>query len=120
YSHLRRKKLTSSPKFKNSKAMPTASDPAAFKPSSPSHPILILSPSSLSSRPQILESILSSLPSSQPRDLQMLDRIALNFANLPPNHYTEAILAHTPTEEQFGDIDVDYHELKLVFNKILS
>jgi hypothetical protein len=83
-------------------------------------PILILSPSSLSHRPQILESLLSSLPQSQPHDLQMLDRIALNFANLPPNHYTEAILALPSTEENSGELDADYKELKSVFTKILE
>jgi Fe-S cluster assembly protein DRE2 N-terminus len=83
-------------------------------------PILILSPSSLSRRPQILESLLSSLPSSRPHDLQMLDRIALNFANLPQNHYSEAILALPSTEEASGEIDADYNELKAVMNKILE
>ena len=83
-------------------------------------PILILSPSSLSHRPHILESLLSSLPSSQPRDLQMLDRIALNFAKLPQNHYKEAILALPSTEESFGEVDADYNELQRVFGKILD
>jgi hypothetical protein len=83
-------------------------------------PILILSPSSLSHRPQILESLLSSLPPSQPHHLQMLDRIALNFANLPANHYTEAILALPSTEEASGEVDRDYQELKSVFTKILE
>jgi hypothetical protein len=50
----------------------------------------------------------------------MLDRIALNFANLPQNHYTEAIFALPSTEEKSGEIDADYNELKLVFPKILD
>jgi Fe-S cluster assembly protein DRE2 N-terminus len=50
----------------------------------------------------------------------MLDRIALNFANLPPNHYTEAILALPTTEETPGEVDADYNELKSVFDKILD
>src|SRR5271170_6201651 len=57
-----------------------------------SSPILVLSPSSLSHQPQILESFLSSLPSEQTHDLQMLDRIALNFANLPVSRYAQAVL----------------------------
>lgn len=83
-------------------------------------PILILSPSSLSHRPQILESLLSSFPASQPYDLQMLDRIALNFANLPINHYAEAILALPDTEEKSGEVGADYNELKKVFGKVLK
>ena len=50
----------------------------------------------------------------------MLDRIALSFANLPQNHYAEAILALPPTEETPGEIDTDYNELKVVMNKILE
>jgi hypothetical protein len=83
-------------------------------------PILILSPSSLSHRPQILESFLSSLPSSQPHDLQMLDRIALNFAILPSNYYSEAILVLPADEETSNEIENDYTELKSVFTKILE
>lgn len=83
-------------------------------------PILILSPSSLSHRPKVLESILSSLPSSQPYDLQMLDRIALGFAQLPQGYYVEAMLALPPTEETPGEIDTAYMELHTVFIKILN
>ena len=50
----------------------------------------------------------------------MLDRIALNFACLPQNHYTEAIFALPSTEEKSGEINADYKELKLVFPKILD
>jgi anamorsin len=50
----------------------------------------------------------------------MLDRIALNFANLPANHYTEAILALPSTEEASGEVNRDYQELKSVFTKILE
>ena len=97
-------------------------DAAAFNSSKPSSssPILILSPSSLSRRPQILEALLSSLPSSQPHDLQMLDRIALNFAKLPHSHYSEAIFALPPSEESPEEFENDYTELKSVFPKILS
>lgn len=83
-------------------------------------PILILSPSSLSHRPQILESLLSSLPSSQPHDLHMLDRIVLNLAILPSSHYNEAIVALPPGEEPTKEIENDYNELKSVFAKILE
>jgi Fe-S cluster assembly protein DRE2 N-terminus len=83
-------------------------------------PILILSPSSLSHRPQILVSLLSSLPSTQPHDLHMLDRIALNFANLPVNHYSEAILALPTTEESSGEFEEDYNQLVTAFSKILN
>jgi hypothetical protein len=109
--------------------MPTSLDPDSFNdmdlvpkpsPKNVSSPILILSPSSLSHRPKILESLLSSLPASQPHDLQMLDRIALNFATLPAEHYAEAILALPSTEESSGELDADYAELKTVFNKILA
>ena len=84
------------------------------------NPILILSPSSLSHRPQVLEELLSSLPSSQPHHLQMLDRIALNFVSLPASHYSEAIFALPSTEEKAGEVDNDYRELKAVFSKILE
>jgi hypothetical protein len=50
----------------------------------------------------------------------MLDRIALNFAQLPREHYTEAILALPTSEETPNQLDNDYAELKLVFNKILE
>jgi hypothetical protein len=50
----------------------------------------------------------------------MLDRIALNHANLPQSHYTEAILALPSTEEKSGEIDAGYNELKLVFSKVLD
>jgi hypothetical protein len=50
----------------------------------------------------------------------MLDRIALNFAQLPQSHYTEAILALTNTEETSGEVDKDYIELKAVLSKILD
>ena len=83
-------------------------------------PLLVLSPSSLSHRPQVLESLLSTIPSTQPHDLQMLDRIALNFVQLPQSHYTEAILALPNTEETSGQVDKDYAELKAVFSKILD
>jgi Fe-S cluster assembly protein DRE2 N-terminus len=92
---------------------PKASTPAVS-------PILILSPSSLSHRPQILESLLSSLPSSQPHDLHMLDRIAMNFAVLPSNYYNEAILALPPNEETANEIESDYIELKTVFTNVLQ
>jgi len=82
-------------------------------------PILVLSPSSLSHRPQVLESLLNSLPSSQPHDMHMLDRIALNFANLPAGYYKDAILALPPTEETSGEVEKDYAELKNVFGKLL-
>ena len=85
-----------------------------------SNPILVLSPSSLSHRPQVLESLLSSFPSSQPHHLQMLDRIALNFVNLPANHYADAFLALPPTEEETGEVENDYKELKAVLSKILE
>src|SRR5579859_1422501 len=95
---------------------------AATMPSSNNNnaPILILSPSSLSHRPQVLESLLNSLPSSQPHDLHMLDRIALNFANLPAAYYKEAILALPSTEEESGEVEKDYIELKNVFGKLLE
>jgi hypothetical protein len=88
--------------------------------SSSSDPILILSPSSLSHRPHVLESLLSSLPSSQPHHLQMLDRIALNFVNLPSSHYSEAIFALPSTEEEAGEVENDYRELRAVLPKILE
>jgi len=50
----------------------------------------------------------------------MLDRIALNFAQLPQSHYTEAILALPNTEETSGEVDKDYIELKAVLSKILD
>jgi hypothetical protein len=86
--------------------------------SKPPSPILILSPSSLSHRPHILESLLASIP--QPHDLQMLDRIALNFAYLLPSHYSEAILARPKTEEKVGEVDAAYTELTAVFGKLLG
>ena len=95
-----------------------AAVPRTTAPSGESLPILILSPSSLSRRPQILESLLSSL--HQPHDLQMLDRIALNFAYLPPSHYAEAILALPNPEENVGEVDADYNELPPVLCKLLE
>jgi Fe-S cluster assembly protein DRE2 N-terminus len=86
--------------------------------SKPQSPILILSPSSLSYRVHILETLLTSSP--QLHDLQMLDRIALNFAYLPPSHYSEAILAPPSTEEKVGEVGADYRELKAVLGKSLS
>ena len=83
-------------------------------------PLLVLSPSSLSHRPQILESLLSAIPSTQPRDLQMLDRIASNFAQLPQSHYAEAILALPNTEETSGEVDKDFTEFKAVLGKVLD
>jgi len=83
-------------------------------------PMLILSPSSLSHRPAVLESIICSLPPSQPHDLHMLDRIALNFAKLPPSYYGQAILALPAAEEKPGEADADYTELKAVFKHILD
>src|SRR6202041_2380952 len=97
----------------------TPSNPKSL-PQQRSSPILVLSPSSLSYRPQILVSLLSSLPSSQPHDLHMLDRIALNFANLPENHYSEAILVLPPTEESSGELEADYNQLVPVLSKILN
>jgi len=98
--------------------------PALSKSSSPSTlsscPLLILSPSSLSHRPQVLESILSAIPSTQPHHLQMLDRIAMNFVRLPENQYKEAVLALPTTEETSGEVDKDIAELTTVFNKVLN
>ena len=93
---------------------------AATMPGSNTSPTMILSPSSLSHRPQILESLLSSLPSSQPHELHMLDRIALNFANLPAGFYKDAILALPATEESSGEVDLDYIEFRNVFGKVLE
>jgi hypothetical protein len=102
--------------------MPPFLDPDTLNDMAPptklSAPILILSPSSLSHRPQVLESLLSSL--SQPHDLQMLDRIALNFAQLPSGYYTEAVLALPRTEERAGEVDTDYNELRVVLGKVLE
>lgn len=50
----------------------------------------------------------------------MLDRIALGFAKLPQNYYTDAVLALPDTEEQTGEIDADYTELKEVLTQILG
>jgi len=50
----------------------------------------------------------------------MLDRIALNFVQLPQSHYTEAILALPDTEETSGEVDKDYAELKAVLSQILD
>ena len=97
--------------------------PSLSKPSPsirPSRRLLVLSPSSLSHRPQVLESLLSTIPSTQAHDLQMLDRIALNFVQLPRSLYTEAILALPSTEEASGEVDKDYAELKAVFSKVLD
>jgi len=108
--------------------MPPFLDPASLNdmtgvtptagPSKSLSPILILSPSSLSHRPHILESLLSSIP--EPYDLQMLDRIALNFAYLPSNHYSEAILALPSIEEKLGETEADYGELRAVLGKLLG
>jgi Fe-S cluster assembly protein DRE2 N-terminus len=88
--------------------------------SSNTSPLLVLSPSSLSHQPEILESLLSSIPAGQAHDLQMLDRIALDFAPLPPSTYSEAILALPPTEEKRGELENAYSELKNVFDKIIN
>jgi hypothetical protein len=93
---------------------------AAAMSASASVPILVLSPSSLSHRPEVLESLLSSLPSSQPHDLHMLDRIALNFANLPGGYYKDAVLALPSSEETSGEVEKDYAELRNVFGKLLE
>ena len=50
----------------------------------------------------------------------MLDRIALNFAYLPPSHYSEAILALPSTEEKVGEVDAGYNELAPVLSKLLE
>jgi hypothetical protein len=50
----------------------------------------------------------------------MLDRIALDFAYLPPSHYSEAILALPNTQEAVGEVDADYGELKMVLDKLLN
>jgi len=50
----------------------------------------------------------------------MLDRIALDFANLPLNHYSEAILALSTTEESSGEREADYNQLVPVLSKILN
>lgn len=50
----------------------------------------------------------------------MLDRIALNFAQLPPSHYSEAILALPSLEEKVGEVDADYRELIAVLRKVLD
>src|SRR5271167_2312817 len=78
-------------------------------------PLLVLSPSSLSHQPEILESLLSSIPAGKAHDLQMLDRIARDFAPLPPSAYNEAVLALPPTEEKHGEWENAYSELKNVF-----
>src|SRR5271155_1975085 len=103
------------PDFLNNMS-PSLSTPS---PSTP-QPLLVLSPSSLSHRPQVLESLLSTIPSTQAHDLQMLDRIALNFVQLPQSLYTEAILALPNTEEASGEVDNDYAELKATFSKVLD
>ena len=97
-------------------------DMATLTPTSPSRstPILVLSPSSLSHRPEILESLLSSLPFSQPHHLQMLDWINLNFVNLPANYYSHAIFALPTTEEKPKEGETDFKELKLVLSQILE
>lgn len=50
----------------------------------------------------------------------MLDRIALNFVNLPQSQYKEAILALPALEETPGEVDKDYAELTAVFNKVID
>jgi hypothetical protein len=50
----------------------------------------------------------------------MLDRIALNFAQLPSSYYAEAILALPSTEEKVGEVDADYTELRAVLGKVLD
>jgi len=64
--------------------------------------------------------LLSSIPAGRPHDLQMLDRIALNFAPLPPSTYSEAVLALPSTEEKPGELNNAYTELKNVFDKIIN
>lgn len=50
----------------------------------------------------------------------MLDRIALNFVNLPQSQYKESILALPALEETSGEVDKDYAELAAVFNKVID
>jgi hypothetical protein len=50
----------------------------------------------------------------------MLDRIALNFAQLPSGYYAEAVLALPGTEERAGEVDADYDELRGVLGKVLE
>jgi hypothetical protein len=50
----------------------------------------------------------------------MLDRIALNFVNLPQNYYSEALLALPNQEEKEGEVTSDYNELKQVFPKLVA
>jgi anamorsin len=50
----------------------------------------------------------------------MLDRIAVNFANLPAGYYKDAILALPATEEASGEVDRDYLEFRNVFGKVLQ
>jgi hypothetical protein len=50
----------------------------------------------------------------------MLDRIAMNLAVLPSNHYNEAILALPPNEETTNEIESAYIELKTVFTNVLE
>jgi hypothetical protein len=50
----------------------------------------------------------------------MLDRIAVNFAFLPSNYYSESILVLPAEEETSNEINNDYTELKSVLTKILE
>lgn len=57
--------------------------------------ILLLSPPSLSSHPQALSTILASHDRST-TDMQMLDRVSLGLANLPPATYDQVVLLNDP------------------------
>lgn len=78
-------------------------------------PVLVLSSSSY---PQEPESLLSS-SSPQTHDLHKLNQIALNLVNLPPNYYSEAILA-LPSTDTSPDYDPSYTELENALPQILA
>jgi Fe-S cluster assembly protein DRE2 N-terminus len=66
----------------------------------------------------VLEHVLGDVAGRE-HHLQMLDRIALNFAQLPENHYSEARLALSSQEERDGRVTNDYTELQPVLPKLL-
>ena len=105
--------------------MPPFLDPVSLndmvvQSSSNASAILILSPSSLSHEPAILESLLNSIQQSQQKELQMLDRIAANLVRLPKNNYKEAILALHPSDRSQSQLDADYAEFQTVLPKVLD
>ncbi|KAF3905770.1 Anamorsin [Arthrobotrys entomopaga] len=75
---------------------------------------LLLCPPAVASKPEILQTALSTHPRSS-TDVQMLDRIALGLVNLPAETYATVILLSDPSSAS-SPLDID----KIVLQKITT